>query len=133
MLAYSRWVCSNEYFYIDCILFAAAMQLERTGLAMDFGLGESLALTDRLAASNGEALSLADEVRIAAVGALGMAVKGATELGNGALGLRDATEKALRLSGEASGVSSSLGNLTKRAAQVGFQIRASQACYLNSV
>jgi hypothetical protein len=85
---------------------------------MDAGLGESLSLTDRLAAANGDALSLADEIRTTAVGALGVAVKGATELGNGAMGLRGAAEEALRLNGEAAGAASSLGNLTKEAAKV---------------
>jgi hypothetical protein len=104
--------------FFDHALFSAVMQLERTGLAVDTGLGESVALTDRLAAANGEALSLADEVRVTAVGAFEMAGKGATELGNRAMGLRDSAEKASRLSGEATGVASSLGNLTKEASQV---------------
>jgi hypothetical protein len=95
-----------------------ATQLEKTGLSLDVGLGDSLAISDRLAAANGEARARADEVRDTGMGALGAAARGAVGLGDSATGLSNAMEKALLLSGEAAGVSLSMGNLTKQAAQV---------------
>jgi hypothetical protein len=76
-------------------------QLERTGQGLERGVAEGLALSVRLAAANGDARALAEELGQCAATALSAVAKGVSGLGEGALGLRRAADDALRLGGEA--------------------------------
>ena len=91
---------------------------------MGKGLGECLALNDRLAAANGEARSLTEELGLAAATALAAVAKGAAGLGEGAMALRGAADEALLHNAEAAGTASRVGSLSKETAQVGPGARA---------